>query len=572
MNMQFVKKDTLSGLQSSYKNYVASAQEKLVNAEPRGKKSKVPKKQLLQWKKGVLSHAKELGAVKIAVLLAKHGKISDKAIVNVQARFDSMLFKGKVKFIENLYSLCKKGVLEKSFAFNLLSKLDPGQNQKVIKFLASKFSLNEVGLVTKDQLRTFDKKKKDITYKDFVKIALHYELPHLFHDSIAAIKGEDLAELLDSEQNLGIRKEWCLKALESMDIEKDMMCVKLLLKELGVLKDDILDEKQLQSVGEDITIMQLMKIAVNYDLPKLFLKSIKLYEDKDATLEQIEDTILATVQMALDAKSFNVVMAFLPIMIEADDFDGYEMFDNHVTELRANNLTVNDQNQNILHLIVQTGNLPLLQHYKEKFLCDVTSQHIAVCARDINGLTALHYAATMSDGIFMRELLAFDGAKYSLNIRSKVEGSHTPLGTAFKDSTFTKEGPLYAIVEAASNNPEMLSHSNLEVLEECLLEVGGAEESDVMQKLNEILYPPKKEEPILDILDSLLDGLSDDNMSQQTHNSMESDLVHHKALSRCKAYAKLPEPAPDDDQVSVTSDDNAMMGEVISTHSIGSDG
>lgn len=478
MSMEFVTRDTLSEL-LSYSNIKKTAIQAKLTKHPQSYDMQHARKDLQKVNTSLVRKAEPEGAVKMIVVLGTCARTTEKSVGKVEASYDSMLLKGKTDFIKSLEGACKYLSLNPAFALNLLGKLDVVKHQKQIKAFAAKYKLDKAGLVTKNQLHS---KGTDITHKDFLKIATKYELYPLFKSSVSSLSEDEMVEILDAASVIGLPEKWCEEILDKLDPNRDQLLIKIMLKELG--ETSLVNAEQLESHNVDISPNKLMMVAAKYGLVNLLKHAMQSCEDKEeeSEIDESDAMMLSIVEIAQAHKSTNVVKALLQMILLDDDMDGFELFDACVKALPSPHQIINDKMQNILQLIVEQGNLPLLKHYVTEYLQEDSYQKHSIWNQDKDHMCALHYAASLKDGVFMRELLKFDGNNYALSIKS-TQG--TPLSIAIMTGEYTKDGPLYAMLE--SNESSLISESQLLALRDMLSDVTVAKGSDVMSKLEDVL-------------------------------------------------------------------------------------
>lgn len=545
----FIELDNLQGLFRYSENYTSQLQRQL-STYPYSMTIPQAQEKIQEELARLLNLSIQNGAIKVYMLLSKGYSHNLKSVHIVNKELDKILNGKGVKPLESFINHLNKDRGKADFALNLLESYDPETDQQKIKLIAKATNLVDEGIISAPRLL---KDGPAISNTDLIRIAVSKNLKGLFMKSIKNID-HTASDILDSSENLSIPNEWCREALKDISPEENMLAFKLLLKEAEI---DALDSSILRSYKEFPTLKVLKALILSDDIT-LFKKVLKLFEGIGDDYTSIEEILSSEkeynaqlkdlAQLAYDCESTEILnFMALRMLLEDDDSNSFELFDDIVSKLGGVNVEINKEGQTIFQLIVEQGNLDLLIHAKEKFLEDPLLRQEAVIHRDIKGFNAVHYAARFQDISFIEELSDMEGFNHAVNVNSPFG---YPLYIAYKKGDLSEYSVPYFLLDKGANVAMSFSNSIDLLKGEIELAKSEGEVPAVYQAFERALngeYPiPVKEcEGEMDIeIDLLIEaielGLKRQNTNESNESEFDTQSIHSNGSGNSDSGCEMP--------------------------------
>lgn len=253
-------------------------------------------------------------------------------------------------------------------------------------------------------------------------------------------------------------KKFPIKLFSELNLIDHQKPIKYIIKSLNLKH---VDTSKLNKNGV-ISEIDIAKIAAYYNMPDLFEKSLNTVFDNEID----EAGLIGIAEAIADSSNYHLLTFILPAIIaDIDNFEDFTLFDKCLAALPkkqeyksydsdysgesqipdVNNFIL-QSGQNILHLILESRNLSLLKHYKEKYLTTPQLQKAALTQHDQYGLLPIHYAADIYDGAFFDEISDMNGIKYTFHAKSW--GNSTPLFVSLCSNNFDSNSAAYSLLKS----------------------------------------------------------------------------------------------------------------------------
>lgn len=354
-----------------------------------------------------------------------------------------------------------------------------------------------------------------------------------------------------------------INLLEVLDPAKHQNVIKYLLNKLNI---EQIDKSHLEPSGI-VTSIDLVKIAAEYNLKSLFGESMK-----NACADgESEEHLAEIIKILSSSSNHNLLYILLPKLIEeGEESDGFDLFDacmNVLLKMQISypgdsgklvtkivpdvNSFVTDSEQNILHLILEARDLPLLRHFKEKYLTSMHAQNVSMLQSDQYGLYPIHYAAEISDNAFIQELSDMVGFKQTCNKLSNAKTS--PLSCALQSKNYGENSPIFTLLKLGAKLEESFSKFEYGKLQKDIKEIGDLEDYPALSMIHQLMeknpvdykaYRP--EYKVFGDNELALIELEDQLEMDKLHREVMSEKMLNESPLPKTASKKSPEEGADD--------------------------